>query len=259
MDRCNPAALSGGTCMASEAFCRRRDLGIAFLAIFLIPRYSSRLANVFGSTIEEVDPDGTFMFSMFHHSFQLLLTIALILVFFNDGLQNWGFNFRNAGLSLKIFGWFCLIYLVPVFLYNVLPSLLSGTPPDLGYPLTTKNMAGVLGFMFLWTGTCEEPLFRGFVMTLLARSWTGTIGLGKLTLPVSGIWATAFFMFDQMNITMNPFTVEYSFMQQVWQLGLGLYYAVVFSRTGSLLAPILSHGYSNGIIFVAFYTLAAVM
>lgn len=63
-------------------------------------------------------------------------------------------------------------------------------------------------------------------------------------------------MLAHAEISVRPFSFNVSLPQQIWSLGLGLYYAVVFENTKSLLGPILSHGYSNGVIFVVLYTWA---
>ena len=96
-------------------------------------------------------------------------------------------------------------------------------------------------------------------MTFLGRSWEGKMTVGKLVFPITGLWATLLFMIAHVNISLAPFSITTSGWQQVWALGLGLYYAAAFARTGSLLAPVLSHGYSNGVIFLLLYLLVAVM
>ena len=67
-------------------------------------------------------------------------------------------------------------------------------------------------------------------------------------------------MYGHIGFTVFPFEITYiSWPQQVWALGLGLYYAVVFQKTKSLLCPVLSHGYSNGIIFTLQYLMVFFM
>jgi membrane protease YdiL (CAAX protease family) len=84
-------------------------------------------------------------------------------------------------------------------------------------------------------------------MTLLAQSWKKSYRVGKIEISSSGLWATFLFMFGHIS--------TFSIAQQLSSFGLGLYYAIVFHKTKSLLGPILSHGYSNGIIFIALYVL----
>ena len=232
------------------------DVTFTFVIIWIIPYLSALTANRFGTITGSIDPPGAFAWISVHHVFQLALTLLLMKLFYHIPLSMWGFNLQQGRLSLKIFAWFCLIYLLPVFLVNVLPGLISGNPPSFNYPLTPKNVIGTLGFQFLLSGLGEEPLFRGFVMVFLSRSWKECIHIGKIDFPVAGLWATVFFAVAHFQINLHPFSVSISGAQLIWALGLGSYYAAAFHKTKSLLAPILSHGYSNGVIFVVLYSWA---
>lgn len=238
---------------------RAVDLLIALAIVSVIPALAAVMANLLRPATTAIDPWQSFGWISVHHILQLALTVLMLKIRFNKPLSEWGFNQRERHVSVQIFAWFCLIYLVPVFFVNVLPSLRSGIPPRFDYPLTPGTIAGTLGFQFLLSGTCEEPLFRGFVMTFLGRSWEGTTRVGKVVFPITGLWATLLFMIAHVNISLAPFSITTSVWQQMWALGLGLYYAAAFARTGSLLAPALSHGYSNGVIFLVLYVLVAVM
>lgn len=238
---------------------RTRDLLVAFFVTWSIPSLAFVVAMPFRSMARSIDPAGTFGWISVHHVFQLMLTLVIVKRFYGGRLSEWGINLRHSRLSLKILGWFCAIYILPVFLYNVFPHLREDSPPSFEYPLTLKNIGGTLGFQFLLSGTCEEPLFRGFVMTALARSWKGNVVVGRVAFPISGLWATLFFMIAHVNLSLAPLSISVSFWQQVWALGLGPCYAAAFNRTGSILAPVLSHGYSNGMICGAQYTMATLM
>ena len=239
-----------------KSFGRAFDLIFAFIVINVIPILSGVIANLFKSSLSSIDPDSVFFWVTIHHISQLVLTIILMKLFIHTNLSMWGFNLNQFQSSLRIFASFCLIYLIPVFLYNVLPNLIFATIPNFNYSLNPRNVVGTLGFQFLLSGFGEEPLFRGFVMTFLSQSWKGDVRVGNIHFPIVGIWATLFFMFAHANINYTTLSIHISFWQQIWALGLGLYYAAVFDKTKSLLAPILSHGYSNGIIFVILYTWA---
>jgi len=96
-------------------------------------------------------------------------------------------------------------------------------------------------------------------MVLLARSWPGTFLIGKFSFPVAGLWATLIFMMAHLHFSSAPFSITADFGQQIGALVLGLYYAAVFYRTGSLLAPILSHGFSDGLAGGAVFLMVALM
>ncbi len=56
----------------------------------------------------------------------LLLPMILMKLWLTRRLGDYGFNLNDYRRSLRIFFWFCLIYLVPVFFVNVLPHIISG-------------------------------------------------------------------------------------------------------------------------------------
>jgi len=65
-------------------------------------------------------------------------------------------------------------------------------------------------------------------------------------------------MLAHVNFTLLPFRItHFSPQQQLFCIGLGLYYALVFYRTRSLLCPVLAHGFSNGIIWTLVYATIA--
>ncbi|MFQ5950744.1 MAG: type II CAAX prenyl endopeptidase Rce1 family protein [Candidatus Geothermarchaeales archaeon] len=73
----------------------------------------------------------------------------------------------------------------------------------------------------------------------------------------AGILAAILFMLAHIGFTFSPFAItHFSLSQQFLAFVHGLYYAIVFHRTGSLLGPIISHGYSNGMLFVVLYSMA---
>lgn len=236
-------------------------VGVAYLAAWLIPTQAGAIADTLDWCRIAIDWSRDFLWLSIHHVATLALTLLFMKIFAGKTLSDWGFNLREWRLSLRIFWWFCLVYLGLMFFFGAFAYLClkSRQPPQLGFPLTAGNVSGVLGFEFLGSGTCEEPLFRGLVMGLLARSWPGTVSMGKFSFPVAGLWATLIFMIAHMQITFAPFSVTAHFGQQIAALLLGLYYAAVFYRTGSLLAPVLSHGYADGIVTGATCLTAALM
>ena len=231
-------------------------LAIGLLAVFIIPRSASFVTDLVWPRVGAFDPTVSGWITI-HHVLQLAFTILVMKFLFRTDLRHWGFNLNESATSLRIFGGFALVYLGVWILLPRLQEIISGTAPSFDYPLSARNMAGVLGFQFLLSGSGEEPLFRGLVMTVLGKYWRGTYRIGDVEIPSAGIVATIFFMMAHIGFTISPFTItHFSLIQQLTALGLGLYYAVVFHRTGSLLGPIISHGYSNGILFVVRYSMA---
>jgi membrane protease YdiL (CAAX protease family) len=236
------------------------DLVVVILAVTIIPRLASAATKMVYPLVNSIDPDKAFLGLTLHHIFQLLFSLVLMKLWLSRRLSDYGFNLNDYRRSIKIFFWFCLIYLIPVFFVNVLPHIISGNPPWFKYPLNARNTIGFLGFEYLLSGTGEEPLFRGFVIVLLSQSWKKAFRIWRVEISSAGLIATALFMYGHIGFKAFPFEITHiSLSQQVWALGLGLYYAVVFERTKSLICPILSHGYSNGIIFTILYLMTFFM
>ncbi len=236
------------------------DLIVVILAVTYIPKLASTLTHKVYPFLSSLDPDNVFLWSSIHHIFQLLLPLILMKLWLTRRLTDYGFNLNDWRRSLRIFFWFCLIYLVPVFFVNILPNIISGKPPFFKYPLNARNITYRLSYMYLLTGTGEEPLFRGFAIVVLSQSWKRAFRIWRIEISSAGLIATALFMYGHIGFKIYPFEITHiSWPQQVWAFGLGLYYAIVFQKTKSLLCPILSHGYSNGIIFTILYLMAFFM
>ena len=236
------------------------DLIVVILATTFIPRLVSILTKQVYPFVSSLDPDNVFLYQSIRHILLLLLPIVLMKLWLTRRLGNYGFNLNDYKRSIRIFFWFCLIYLVPVFFVNVLPHIINGKPPWFTYPVNARNIACKLSYMYLLTGTGEEPLFRGFAIILLSQSWKRVLRIWRIEISSAALIATALFMIAHIKFTVFPFEFIYiSWSQQVWAFGLGLYYAIVFQKTKSLLCPVLSHGYANGIIFTILHIMAFIM
>jgi membrane protease YdiL (CAAX protease family) len=233
---------------------------VVALATILIPKIVTILTKQVYPYVSSLDPDNVFLYQSIRHVLMLLLAMGLMKLWLTRRLGDYGFNLNNYKLSMRIFFWFCLIYLIPIFFVNILPHIVSGRPPSFNYPVNARNVACKLSYMYLLTGTGEEPLFRGFAIVLLSQSWKREIRIWQFEISSAGLIATVLFMIAHVKFTVFPFEIIYiSCLQKVWALGLGLYYAIVFQKTKSLLCPVLSHGYSNGIIFTILYIMAFIM
>jgi uncharacterized protein len=217
---------------------------ITLLAVLIIPRVAGLLATLSTGWFGGMDPDGVYLWISLHHVWQLILTIGLMLIF-GRSLRGWGFNLDNRSSSLrhlKLFAIYSTGYLV---IQNVVFHFVA-PPIWIDFPLTLENVSGYLGFQLLLSGTSEEPLFRGFVMVMLYPAFAGSINLKKLQIPHAGLIAAVFFMFAHIQFSIWPFQIiEMLPNQLVLSFFLGIYYAVVFHQTRSLLTPILTHNYVN--------------
>ena len=229
---------------------RSRPLAIliTLLAILIIPRVSGQLATLFVGWVGSIDPDELYLWLSLHHVWQLILTIALMLVF-NRRLGSWGFNLDNLDVSLRHFKLFVLCCTGYLVIQSVVFYFAFTLPPSLGYSLSLENVLGQLGFQLLLSGTCEEPLFRGFVMVMLYPAFAGSFNLRRLEITHAGLIAAIYFTLAHIQFSVYPFEIIRAHPPQlVLSFLLGVYYAIVFHRTRSLLTPILAHGYVNFLI-----------
>jgi len=229
------------------------------LLALIIPRSATIIANLVWPLLSAFDPEKVFLWVTVHHLLALAFTVFAMKFVFRMDFRQWGFNVNELSESLRIFRVFARVYAILILL-TLLPNVLSGTAPDFDYPLTAKNMAGVLGFQILVSGTVEEPIFRGMVMTILGKYLTGTHRIGNFEIPASGVVATILFMLAHIGLSFSPLAItHFSTLQMFAALGFGLFFAIVFHKTGSLLGPIIMHGYANGILFVGRYGVAFLM
>lgn len=215
---------------------------VSFIAVELIPRASSHLANLVGPALIPLDPDGVFAWISVHHLFQLALTILVMLIVFRGALSDWGFNFNKWRTSLVIIVVFAIGFGLMEYTY------MSGRPYTTDFPQTQINEIGWQGFQYFLSGLGEEPLFRGLVIILLLSGLRSS----KLTITKQNIivvmLSTVLFMYAHLQFDWLSLSAPgYDFSQQTKALQLGVLYAVVFLHTRSLLAPIALHGLSNGI------------
>jgi len=230
-----------------KSFGKILDFLIAFAAINIIPRLSSFFTDLIFPYIQNLDPDKAFLWISIHHVFQIALTIVAMKLYFRSKLSDWGFKFNYVKLSLKI----SLIFLIgAVIIQNIftINGLITGDLASrvFDFPLTSRNIAGYYAFQGLLSGTCEEPLFRGFVITVLAQSWKGKIRIGKIEISVATIIAAIFFSYAHIGFSLFPFEITRFFPVQIaLSFAFGILYGVVFEKTKSLFGPILLHNISN--------------
>ena len=238
-----------------RSFGKTIDLVIVCIAIVFVPYISVGLTNLTKPLIHSLDKDGVFLWVSVHHIWQLILSIIITKIYFKSHLRDWGFNLNDKKDALKIVGWFVVIFsLIEVIGAVAIYSIGGCVKEPIGYPLCFKNILGYYGFEGMLSGTGEEPLFRGFAMTILAQSWKGKLRVGKIDFSVAGIIAAMLFTFA--HISTFPFKSFHFYpLQMLHAFGLGLLYAVVFQKTKSLFIPIILHNVSNVIMISLPYIL----
>lgn len=231
------------------------DLITVLTVAAIITRTSTYLSDIFSPYFLFIDPDKVFAWSWIHHIIQFVLALSAMLLYPGIKLRDWGFNLRESNLSLRIVLKFSIGWLIFYGIGAFITLKMSGNTSVYPFHFTTRNVIGYSGFMFLMPGLSEETLFRGFVMIVLGQSWKGIVNIGKLTVPVSGILAALIFTCAHISCNLFPLKFYFSTGQLIAAFGLGIFYAIVFYKTKSLLAPMLCHSISDGLSFIIVYLL----
>lgn len=229
-----------------RTFGRWGDLLVATAVVLVLPLLAGSPLPFLREPGLRIDPYDYWFPQTVHQISQAALTLLLMRVFSRMPLRDWGLNLRHWRLSLGVFALFSVVWLVPAW-------WLVQRAPAPTTPIRPAEIAAVLAAHFLITGLTQEILFRGFVMTFLSTHWRAGSTWKGWTLSHAGLWSTLLFVLAHVKFSPPYF--------QPWQLAasfaLGLYYAVLFERTRSLLGPALSHNYSNGayvLLLIARYT-----
>jgi membrane protease YdiL (CAAX protease family) len=143
-------------------------------------------------------------------------------------------------------GWGVLpLALIPLFgLTGVWTALLMWWQPDVVigdlrmFANLLQGEMGILALIAIGIGAplSEELLFRGFLFSGLAKSRLGLLGTGILT---AVLWTTLHF--------------GYSIFGLIEVLAIGLYFAWLLVRTGSLWVPMFCHAVYNTVIGLVLY------
>lgn len=188
-----------------------------------------------------------------HHVVQLCFALGCIWYLSGRDWRSWGLNTKNLGKSKQLLtqGFFPVLVLF-LFLGELLVPMLTDTPPEFEYELTVVNVVGILVFMGVVSGVSEEILFRGFIQTYLSQYFNRTFTVFGHVLPLSGLISAVIFTVAHVGFTVFPLGIYHL---QIPQLALafvlGIYYAIAYYETESLVAPIVAHNVVNGAIMIA--------
>ncbi|HWA90146.1 MAG TPA: CPBP family intramembrane glutamic endopeptidase [Rhizomicrobium sp.] len=120
------------------------------------------------------------------------------------------------------------------------PNLIEHTAPKLGYPPTTGNVLGWLGFEGVYVGPTEEVLFRSLLATYLAATMPGKVRLGRYSMNGAGVVVAAIFALAHFGSFFDE-AWEIALAQQFYAFALGVLYAYWLEKSRSILAPVVGH------------------
>ncbi len=192
------------------------------------------------------------------YALQLALTVVALKLFVSNRLKDAGFNMNNRAQSVTslrhfMLAWTGILIVFYALALIVFPPFLdylrSFCPPDALYGVKNAVGGSVL------PGLGEEPLYRSFVVLVLARHWQGDIRIGRLRVSHVSLLCGFIFMTAHVGYTFAPHfeIVHIDALQLTYTFVLGITWATVFEKTKSLFAPVLSHIWANFIQYVLAY------
>lgn len=205
--------------------------------------------------------DKNIMWSIIHHLTQPLIPILILIVCLKYSVKDLGFHWGNKKIGSSFvykfsIVWF-LIYFV-LFLINYFGSNI----PDANYDLDNhRYLLGELTFRLLLVGPSEEILFRVFPIVLLLRAgWSSETDIFGFKITYAGFISAILFSFAHFGINFFPFEIyHFNIVQFVTCLGLGLFYAIVYHNTKSIIYPIIIHSISDVIPLLSLLLLKIVI
>lgn len=219
---------------------------LGLLAIHFAIQIGARQLWIFRSITD--DPllleYGSWLNYLNHHVAQMAIALVLIALLTRGRLREAGLNLAHAAESLRLLvtGFFPVLLLC-LIAGHVITPIVQGVPPErFADGIRPMDLAGVFVFSWVIVGLSEEIVFRGFFQTALAKFWHGTVVLAGVQIPLAGVWAAAIFTIAHISFR----TMSADPRQLVLAFVLGIYYAVAYYRTGSLLAPIVAHNLVDG-------------
>jgi membrane protease YdiL (CAAX protease family) len=174
------------------------------------------------------------------HAFQLIFALIGIAVMKWFVPADYGLHLPRGRSYLGAAILWGVFFGVLMTLVDYAPELLAQTKPNLGFPLTTPNVAGWLFFEGVYVGPTEEIPFRSLLVTYLAATMPGTLRIGRFQMNWAGvIVALIFALLHATNFSLRAWPLALG--QQIYAFALGVLYAYWLEKSRSIAAPIIGH------------------
>jgi membrane protease YdiL (CAAX protease family) len=222
--------------------------------LLLIPTFASFLLvrQVVGTATMTAHP---WIAAYAGHAGQAAGSIAVILWLTRGQPARFGLSWP-AGRSYlgAAVGWGVFFGLV-MLVVDHLPALLARRPP--GEATAPADMVAWLGFEWIFVGPTEELPFRGVLLGFLSSRSRGTVTLFGVTVSSAGFVIAALFALAHVNNFWHRAFLP-ALGQQLYAFALAILYTYLLERSGSLVAPSVSHDVSDGVEYALVYVLDAV-
>ncbi|MCA9941902.1 MAG: CPBP family intramembrane metalloprotease [Ardenticatenaceae bacterium] len=220
-----------------------------------------------GSELERtISPDFQYtrtIVGVYQQTIQAVTGIVLYRWLFKKGVKDLGINSYHKKLSMKFFAAFVLLWSAIIVLYVSATYFLFPntwlTMKTIPLPPTNIMIATLL-FQSFFPGMGEEILFRGFIISVLS-AWVFA-GFRQNMASKFGLIAlsSAYFAIAHIYFTLAPFRLTHiDYLQIVTAVCCGAFYAIVYLKTNSLLAPFLAHNFANTSATIAGYIISGLL
>lgn len=188
-----------------------------------------------------------------HQVWQFGIGIAAITILSRGHLWSYGINSSDIRLSMSILLKFYAVALVIILGLVVVPLLASGEMPGYFFRMSRVDMVVWILYQWMATAVADEILFHGLFQTLLLKYWHEKIRVRSYEFPVVILFTSVAFAAGRVHVSVyGGYLVEY-----LLALLIGLYGGIVYYRTKSLLAPMLSQAFFYGLPFVVRFAFMA--
>ncbi|HEY3776800.1 MAG TPA: CPBP family intramembrane glutamic endopeptidase [Rhizomicrobium sp.] len=175
-----------------------------------------------------------------HHAFQLVFGLIAIAIVKRFVPADYGLHVPRGKTYIGAAVVWGIFFGVLMTVVDYAPQLLHHVRPDLGFKLTTPNVAGWLFFEGVYVGPTEEIPFRALLVTYLAATMPGTLRLGRFRMNWAGIVvALIFALLHATNFSLRAWPLALG--QQIYAFALGVFYAYCLEKSRSIVAPIIGH------------------
>ena len=192
-----------------------------------------------------------------------LISILLIYWLSNGRLDKWGFNLRAKDLKIKLSVEIGLIFFSIGLISNIL-SILTHHYKPFPFPLTFRNIVGMMLFSSIFVGIAEETGFRGLIQTYLMNRLSGSVKLFRWNFHIGCIIAAILFgLLHLVNLMrgslLNGHVVPIVLMQVISGSIFGLIAGYIYQETKSLAGPVVIHNLFDGLsmlsLFIFYWTM----
>jgi len=232
---------------------------IVLLVIEFAPRIGSLVAFHYQQWLVFIDPEQTFSWEVIHHVVQLLIPLAIMILWPGRSMRDWGFRLGDSRTGWKWVFWFTVIWFGIYFVITI-PYIIQHIVPKVYYDVTNpRNLLGELSFRAFIVGISEETLFRAFPITILIVFLNRRYKIFHFSISQAGIIAAILFAYAHIGYQIQPLEITHLNIPQLFTAAvMGLLYAIVFEETKSILYPILIHSISDVIPVLGIYALSVI-